>query len=180
MNPFYILIPSHPKTNYYLHTSLREEEKPLTSYFYSYSYQYDWLITEENEIRRCTFNKHDALLLTNKRIYFTYNGKDHHLYLKSLTKLEFSFRRLMLPILTGGIIAPLSLIALFLQVLNLFVGFTMLLIGILLLYYGYRGTYQLVFHTPHKVSFAIFVDEPTREMAQFVSIANKMIKKRRK
>lgn len=168
------------KKNYQLQVSLRHDDKSLASYFFSYSYLYDWVVTEENELARCTFNRGDSLTLTDKKLYISYNGKTSSFYLKSITALQLSFRRLILPILTGGIIAPLSLLALFLKAMNLFFAFTMFLIGILLLYYGYSGSYQIVFRLKHNVSVSFFVDEPAESLYQFVRYVNRFLRKFRK
>jgi hypothetical protein len=85
----------------------------------------------------------------------------------------------MLPILTGGIVAPLSLLAVFLHILAPFLGFSIFLVGLMMLYYGYRGTYQLVFHTHHQITISLFVDDYTDAIGKFVKQANEFIHNQR-
>ncbi|GAB4328728.1 MAG: hypothetical protein OHK0038_02660 [Flammeovirgaceae bacterium] len=175
MKPLYSLISNKRNQSENLTFTLRKEEENLNAFFYTYSYEYDWINTKENDIMECSFNQYDSLKLTSKKLYFSYNHRSNQIYLKNLTKLELTFRRLMLPILTGGIVSPLALLAVFLHILTPFLGFSIFLVGLMMLYYGYRGTHQLIFHTNHHITISLFVDDYTEAIGNFVRKTNEFI-----
>jgi len=155
--------------------NIREDETP--HYFYHYSWEYDWVKVEENIITECYLESGHRLKLTNRRVYVKHKNYNKYWDLKSLISIDITFKRLMLPLVIGGISAPLSFVALVSRFLPLWTGLAILFIGILLMVYGYRGSYQLLMQMSGS-SFSIFLDDKTQPVIRFINEVNKIIRKK--
>lgn len=146
------------------------------SYTYTYTYKYPWVNTEESIIDSCQFNEQDELLLTSKklRVAQKYSTKVVNIY--QLKKLSVVFRRLMLPITTGGIFAPFAVVAMITGVLEPVAGLSIFIISGMIFYYGYRGAYQLKIEMESN-TVSVFVDDYTKDLRHFVSRANRYLLK---
>jgi hypothetical protein len=142
------------------------------SYTYDYSFYFDWLRQRENVLAECRLSEKETLQLTNKHLRMNDGQHPKTWPLHQLRELELTFRRLMFPLLTGGIVAPISLVALLNSLLTPLIGIGLALVGLSLLYYGWVGTYQVRIHFKSPTSVAYFADTKTDRIERFVTKAN--------
>ncbi|TAF31274.1 MAG: hypothetical protein EAZ57_00140 [Cytophagales bacterium] len=112
------------------------------SHVYSYSDNLKWLKAPENIISKADFGE-QSLLLTNKRLYLRDKVKNSSFLLEELSEIALKFRRLMLPLVVGGIAGPLFLVAVLKGLLVWWIGLCVSFAGFLLLAWGWQGSHQL-------------------------------------
>lgn len=78
-------------------------------------------------------------ILTDNFLSFTRKGKITTFALDDINNLSFSKRKLMLPLITGGVFGPLSVIAISKNIFNPWGILIWLMINLLLIYYGWIG-----------------------------------------
>lgn len=84
-------------------------------------------------------DNNNRCLLTESALFITRKGKTTQYSVAEIALLSINRRKMMLPLIMGGIFSPLSVIAI---VKNLFVPWTILswlLFNLLLLYFGWQG-----------------------------------------
>ncbi len=130
----------------YLSIPLEENEKNYSQkskgYIYSYTDALKWLRTPENELLRSEIGE-QKLVLTNKRLYWTDEIKKYSFWLGELSAITIKFRRLMLPLVFGGIAGPLFMVAMLKGILVWWLGFSLSFFGFLLFAKGLQGRHQL-------------------------------------
>lgn len=115
-------------------------------------------------------------LLTQSNLFITRKGKTTQYPLSEIRLLSINRRKMMLPLIAGGIFAPLSVIAI---AKNLFVPWAILswlLLNLLLLYFGWQGysvltvelhgthhDFPIKFRGSNLYAFADFVNEYVRQ-----------------
>jgi len=82
-------------------------------------------------------------LLTADKLYIIHRKRPFEFELANIKGFSFNVRKLMAPLITGGVTASLSFVALFKDVFDPYVVAFTLTTGLLLFYYGWTG--QLVF-----------------------------------
>lgn len=160
---------------YEITTEIPANETP--EYYYNYSWQFDWVNLNENIISECWLESGHELKLTNRKLHIQHKNYHKVWDLPVVRSCSISFKRLMLPLVIGGITAPLSLVALMSGFLHLWTGIALLFIGILLMVYGYKGSYQLVIQLMNN-HFSIFLDEKTRPLQKFINQTNIFLEKK--
>lgn len=148
-------------------------------YHYSYSYQYPWVRLPENLIDSCAFNAQEGIRLTSRRLEIHQKHLTRIVELHRLRSLSLHFRRLMLPILVGGVMAPITIVAISARIMSSGVGLAVCVLCLLLIYYGYRGRHQLMLHLQGSEQ-SIFLDDYQDDLATFVERANRYLRKRQK
>ncbi|MEH0157953.1 hypothetical protein V6R21_28035 [Limibacter armeniacum] len=142
-----------------------------TGYTFDYSYNYRWLNLEDNTLDTCEFNDEESMTLTSRKLKISQKYSTKIIDINHLQKLSVKFRRLMLPLTTGGIIAPLAIAAIVTEVLAPVTGFSIFVIALLMFYYGYRGTYQLNVEMRGN-TLSLFIDEYGQDLQKFIEVAN--------
>jgi hypothetical protein len=145
-----------------------------SGYYYSYSYQYTWVDKQENLLLESYIGSKLFLKLTDKQVRIVHKRKRKEIPLRYLQGISLEFKRLMLPLIIGGIIWPLSIVGLFSHYLTIFTGMAFLMTGLLLFYYGYRGAWQLNFHLKGQ-NISLFVDERMPSLDNFIHFAKQAI-----
>lgn len=109
--------------------------------------------------------------LTQDHLYVTRKGKHHAFELDQITKITFKQKKLLFPLVLGGVVGSLFLIAGFNFLVNIWIALIIGLAGMLLFYYGWVGSQTLAIHTKIK-EYDIFIDEVTSPLQAFVAIVN--------
>lgn len=84
-------------------------------------------------------DKDNQCLITENFLSLTRKGKISTFHLEDIHQITFSKRKLMLPLITGGIFAPLSVIAISENIFNPWGILIWFMINLLLIYYGWIG-----------------------------------------
>jgi hypothetical protein len=142
------------------------------AYTYDYTFYFDWLHQAENVLAECRLSEKETLQLTNKHLCVGSAQRPRTFPLHQLRRLELSFKRLMFPLVLGGIVAPISLVALFNGLTSPLFGVSLAFVGLLLLYYGWLGAYQVRLHFHTQTVAAYFADARTARIEHLVQVAN--------
>ncbi len=171
----YTIKPHHETSEVYTYTaSLSESEAP--QYYYSYTWQYDWIHLKENIVAECQLDSGHTFKMTNRKLYL-YNGKRRkRWHMRQIQQFDLQFKRLMFPLILGGVTAPLALVALISGFIGMWTGIAILIVGLLLMMYGYRGGYQFIVHFDGD-ALTLFIDERTPPVQHFVQAGNFFLKK---
>lgn len=114
---------------------------------------------------------HNKCALTQEHLYVTCKGKHHAFELDQITKISFKQKKLLFPLVLGGIVGSLFLIAGFNFLVNIWMALIIGLAGMLLFYYGWVGSQTLTIHTKIK-EYDIFIDQVTTPLQAFVAMVN--------
>ncbi|PWJ45040.1 hypothetical protein [Sediminitomix flava] len=138
---------------------------------YSYSYRYKWVKMIDNPIERCVFNEGDEMRLTNLSLQIEQKHHSREIDLDYIKQVTLQFRRIMFPLIFGGLLSAFSLIGLLTGVMKSALALSLVLGGIMLFYYGYKGSYQLMIELQGG-QVALFIDEKTPELKKFIARTN--------
>jgi uncharacterized protein (DUF952 family) len=106
--------------------------------------------------------------LTETSLMIKQNGKTSSYPLSWVRNLTFKTKKYLIPIVIGGIVAPLAAIGLFQYYLNPWVMMSVLLIALLGIYYGIEGGLALCVETPIK-EYDFFIKKSTPNLRAFVA-----------
>ncbi|MCU0449115.1 MAG: hypothetical protein MUC97_04605 [Bernardetiaceae bacterium] len=140
-----------------------------------YSYYYHWLRQTDTVLASCPLGEQDRLELTTKHLRVRAQGHWRVLPLSHLKNLEIHFRRLMLPMLTGGIVAPLALVATLNGLFNPIGGIITAFLGLALLYYGIMGSHQVKVNLYQATSVTYFAEARSAQLEQVVQAVNQRL-----
>lgn len=87
--------------------------------------------------------REEKLWLTEEYIQLLYRGQLKVFNLTDVRRLSFNHRKLMLPLIAGGITATLSLVAVFKLNYNPWLTLSLLVAGCMATFIGYRGSWVL-------------------------------------
>lgn len=113
-------------------------------------------------------------VLTSQRLVVIHRGKVSSFERHHIKDLEFGKRRIMLPLVSGGIMAPLSLLAIFLNLYNPWPLMFVFFLGLALLYLGWQQHPVLTVKDSVK-EHDFFLQEVTPNLQAFVSFARQVI-----
>jgi hypothetical protein len=113
-------------------------------------------------------------MLTTKRLVVVYEGKVFSLEREHIRSVDFEQRRLLLPLVSGGIIAPFSLLAIFLNLYNLWYLMLLFFLGLLLFYLGLQQQPTLSIRDSVK-SHDFFLREITPNLRAFVNFSRQLL-----
>ena len=112
------------------------------------------------------------IFLTTQGIVIRHGGKTKaHFGRSEIQSIRIRHRILWLPLVIGGIITPLALVALIKTFAAFWLLFLTVLAGLFLMYYGYTGTDALTISTRVK-DYDFFVRSVTKHLRAFVKFAN--------
>jgi hypothetical protein len=180
VNPIYHVSYTGKPILHCLEKSVSGHLLPPSSYVYDYTYYFDWLEQKENKIAECTISNHSSLLLTNKALcvqthHQSWGARLKILPLNKVNNIEIDFQRLIFPLIIGGIVAPLALVAAFLNMTHFWISIAMSMLGLALVYYGWAGTYQLKITVFQAQQITYFVDFKTQKLAYFINKTQKLL-----
>ena len=129
-------------------------------YVYHYTYYYTWLNQHQSLVASCMLNPNRKLLLTNKNLEVitrsVINKQTYRLSipLRQIESLEVRHKKLILPLIVGGIVAPFSTVATLLRLVGFWSGMGVVIAGLLLVYYGWVGTQQFsIVFAKHQLNY---------------------------
>ena len=98
----------------------------------------------------CYFGKKgdekNMLILDKEKLSLVKNGKRDDYDISDMQQASKGHKRLLLPLILGGVVSPLSIIAIYDNSFSPFILLAVLFIGLLLLYIGQTGSDVLIFH----------------------------------
>lgn len=113
--------------------------------------------------------------LSNSYLHIRLRNKLDSFHLDSIQSIVINQKILLMPIILGGIIAPLALLVLFDGRFNVWLMMTLAIAGFLLIYYGFVGMKALSI-TTHVKEYNFFLrDSPVKELKAFVHFTLKFI-----
>lgn len=118
-------------------------DKNRREYIYDYTYDYDWIDSIENTSKQCQGDDHTVFHLGTKKLSIIKKGETVSFYLKNIQNVSLELKKMILPILLGGTIAPLTFLDILKNGNNTWWAISVAFSALLLLYYGLRGRYQL-------------------------------------
>jgi hypothetical protein len=121
------------------------------------------IVSADDDQNKCT--------LTHEHLYITQKGKQHAFKLDQITKVSFKQKKLLFPLVLGGVVGSLFLIAGFNFLINIWIAMIVGLAGILLFYYGWIGSQTIAILTNVK-EFDIFINQITPPLRGFVKMVN--------
>ena len=119
-------------------------------------------------------DKDNKCMLTSERLMVVYKGKFHSFDRAHLKDLYFSRRRLLLPLIAGGVSAPLSLLAIFMNLYNPWPLMFVFFLGLALFYLGLQQHPVLTVKDTVK-EHDFFLEELTANLKAFLSFARQAV-----
>lgn len=116
-------------------------------------------------------NEQHKVWLSREHLHLLYHGRLRVFELGQVQRLAFHQRKLMLPLVTGGITATLSLVAIFKTYASPWLMLSLLVAGLLAAYLGYQGSWVLTVHE-NKYHQDFFLKGITPNLRAFVDYAN--------
>ena len=110
-------------------------------------------------------------ILTSEDLIIIRKAKSHIFALDNIRLLAFHKRKLLLPLIMGGILVPLGLVAMFGDYFNPYLVVLLILSGIYLFYEGFNERWTLTVHgLSSDVNFSLFfVSDNLRAFVDFVN-----------
>lgn len=116
-------------------------------------------------------NEQNKVWLTREHLQLLYKGKLKVFPLKNINRISFNHRKLMLPLVIGGIAASLSLVAIIKLFYNPWLTLSLLTAGCLAAYRGYQGSWVLTIEEA-KFNSDFFIRSISPNLKAFVRYAN--------
>ncbi|MEP2770859.1 MAG: hypothetical protein ABJH05_01835 [Fulvivirga sp.] len=113
--------------------------------------------------------------LSKSTLFIRYRGRLERYELSAIKDIQFKHKLLLFPMIAGGVVAPLSALALLNDYGNPWALLTMLVIGLLTLYYGYEGSPTITITTAVK-DYDYFISRPTPNLFAFAKYARQLYK----
>lgn len=132
---------------------------------------------EENNIWAvCYFgregDKKNMLTLDKDKISIVKNGKKDDYDITDMQQASKGHKRLLLPLIIGGVVSPLSIIAIYENTLSPFILLAVLFAGLMLLYIGQTGSEVLIFqHSKGKEEY-VFLKSIPDHVVKFLFFLN--------
>ncbi len=117
----------------------------------------------------------NKVILTNERLVVVYLGKHNYYQQEHILAITFSQRRSMAPLIVGGIIAPLSFLAIF---NNLFPPWPLMVVfflSVLSFYFGWLGHIAFTIEEP-KASHDFIIKTKSKNLEAFVDFTLKYMR----
>ncbi|MEQ9443749.1 MAG: DUF952 domain-containing protein [Cyclobacteriaceae bacterium] len=126
-----------------------------------------YLLQADDERNRCW--------LTNQHFYVQAKGKTRRFDLERIQRLAIEQRRWWFPVVAGGILAPLSLLAILLNLYNPWWLISLLVGSMLLWYWGASQHMVLAIHQPHHRQDIPLLNV-TGNLREFVQFTNRFLR----
>lgn len=119
----------------------------------------------------------NLLKLDRRFLTVVKNGKTQKFHLNELRSASKNHRKLLLPIILGGIISPFALLVIYQNVFPPLLVMTLFFIGLLLLYLGWTGSDILSIHMENDKEEQIFIRVLPDQVLKFMNFLNIFISK---
>ena len=133
-------------------------------------------IKDEPIVAQCYLQKGsdeaNVCYLSQQHLFVRQFNRLHSFALESVLTIEFKHKLLLFPLIIGGIISPLALIALFNGILATWLMMGAFIGGLLILYYGVEGGNTLTIVTALK-EYDFFIKAPSKNLKAFISFVLK-------
>jgi hypothetical protein len=133
---------------------------------------------EENIIAKCYIDKegdeNNVCFLSDTSLHLIVKGRTSSFFVQWVLDISFKRKKYLLPIILGGIIAPLAALGLFQYYLNPWIMMSFLIISSMSIYYGFEGGLALCITTPIK-EYDFFIKKATPNLKAFMSYARRTI-----
>lgn len=96
-------------------------------------------------------DENNKCIYTDKYLIVTIKGKRHYFELTNLKGIEIHARKLLLPLVFGGFVVPLSLVAIFRDYFDPYVIILTIFVGLYSIYIGWSGIDQLSVNLKNEV-----------------------------
>lgn len=150
----YSVSPSSYKFN-----SASQKTVSITAFEQKSSFTPFWIAFPEQEQARIQTDLISRWILTDKTLIYRREGKQKRFILSQIANIELHYKRLMFPLLLGGIGGAFSIVASLKGSLNLWMGMGLGAVGLLLFYYGIKGRYQLEIYMKSNAVHTFFIEE---------------------
>lgn len=119
-------------------------------------------------------DQENKCVLTSQRLMVFYRGQLSSFERHHIKALDFNKRRLLLPLVSGGIMAPLSLLTIFLNLYNPWPLMFILFLGMTLFYLGWQQ-HPVLTVTDSVKEHDFFLKEISPNLRAFVNFARSLI-----
>ncbi len=132
-------------------------------------------IDDEPIIAQCPLehNKNTKMCYLSYEKLIINTGRIHSFELDHILQIDFKRKLLLLPLISGGVLAPLALIALLNDLFHIWVMLILFMSGALLIYYGFEGRNTLSIKTNLK-EFDFFINSASQNLQAFVRFTFKI------
>ncbi|MBB3699675.1 hypothetical protein KMW28_01065 [Flammeovirga yaeyamensis] len=149
-------------------SNMQSQVKP-SHYYYSYSYLYKWINIKENEDKVFHLGEDHFIKMTTIFFELNLSSTRRKFERRYIQKLSITRKKLIIPLLTGGILGPIIFLASLSGVVNAFTGFSIFLACAFLFYYGFTGNYQIEVSQKNGVQNQFFVDANGPDLQKFIN-----------
>ncbi len=126
-----------------------------------------YLSREGDAKNKCTLTRDEFLITRKARLY--------HYPVSQIQTVYLEKRKLLLPVIVGGILSPLSLLAIYENMFPPGILLPLFFAGLFMLYYGWSGAMALIIQTSARVYY-IFMPNDTDHLTRFIAFSNTLIK----
>lgn len=120
-------------------------------------------------------DRHNQCLLTEKSLVITRKGKTASFLLPEVTCLSLNSRKMMLPLIAGGIFAPLSILAIDKNLFEPWAILTWLILNLFLFYFGWMG-YSVLTVEHNGIHQDFPVKYPGENLKAFIKFVNEYLR----
>lgn len=163
----YSVSPSSYKFN-----SASQKTVSITAFEQKSSFSPFWIAFPEQEQARIQTDLISRWILTDKTLIYRREGKQKRFILSQIANIELRYKRLMFPLLLGGIGGTFSIVASLKGSLNLWMGMGLGAVGLLLFYYGVKGRHQLEIYMKSNAVHTFFIEETGKNWDSFFKNLN--------
>ncbi len=136
------------------------------------------LSTEEEIIAKCYVgsdgDERNVCYLSKTSLHLNINNHLSSFFVQWISDISLKRKKYLMPIVIGGIVAPLAALGLFQYYLNPWLMMGILLVSLLSIYYGYEGGLALCVVTPIK-EYDFFIKTATPNLKAFLAYSKQAI-----
>ncbi len=152
--------------------STSQKTVSITPFEQNASYNPFWIAFPEQEQATTQTDLISRWTLTDKTLIYKRERKQKRFILSQVAKIELHYKRLMFPLLLGGIGGSFSVVASMKGSLNLWIGMGLGAVGLLLFYYGLKGRYQLEIYMKNNAIHSFFIEDKGKNWDSFFKKLN--------
>ena len=159
VNPKYALISRKKPESY----EIKADREASQVYVTDQTYNYPWVKRESTFLRQCHFDLSGIMRLTDQEISVYESNKWHHFPIQRLKNLGIEHKHFILPLILGGMIAPLALVSALSGLFQFWISMALVITGLMLFYYGIQGAHQVSL-TLRGSEFKFFIDDRNSDL----------------
>ncbi|AFM02998.1 hypothetical protein Fleli_0524 [Bernardetia litoralis DSM 6794] len=152
--------------------SISQKIVSIPSFEQNASFKPFWVAFPEQEQHIIQTDLISRWTLTDKTLIYKRERKQKQFILSQIAKIELHYKRLMFPLLLGGIGGTFSIVASFKGSLNSWIGMGLGAVGLLLFYYGIKGRHQLEIYMKNNAVHTFFIEDKGKNWDTFFKKLN--------